>query len=178
MKRSLQHVPYGYEPPKEGNKGSLIYYDSFQDTQEADLALALEQLDKLSFKKLILYPLHEETVKRMSKEPVSAFYKREKLLNSWVEEIGRSDVIVESWDGKRKKYTPVDTALRHLTDKYPGPYFMLMSPEMANAFASFSSFEEWIVKLRLILSAEPRSLHPRLEKFKHRWDVIGKDRDM
>lgn len=173
MKRNLQHVPYGYEPPKEGVKGSLIYYDTFENIQDSDLQAALDLLDNLSFKKLILYPLHEETVKRMFKEPSSAFYKREKPLISWEKEIGRSNVVVESWEGKRKKYTPIDAALRHLTEKYPGPHFMYMSPEMANAFASFSSFEEWIVKLRLILSAKPVQLHSRLEKFSHRWDVIG-----
>ncbi|MNO01844.1 hypothetical protein D3C81_2220990 [compost metagenome] len=48
-----------------------------------------------------------------------------------------------------------------------------MTPEMAERFASYSSFEEWIVKLRLLLSEEPVHLHPRLEKFRHRWDVAG-----
>lgn len=173
MTRNLQHVPYGYEPPKEGVKGSLIFYDTFENIQESDLQVALDLLDNLSFKKLILYPLHEETVKRMFKEPTSAFHKREKPLGYWVEEIGRSNVIVESWEGKRKKYTPIDAALRHLTEKYPAPHFIYMSPEMANAFASFSSFEEWIVKLRLILTAKPDQPHPRLDKFSHRWDTVA-----
>lgn len=172
MKRNLQHVPYGYEPPKEGVKGTLIYYDIFENSSETDLNTVLELLDNLSFKKLVLYPLHEETVKRMSKEPASAFYKREKPLLAWGKEVGRSNVIIESWEGKRKKYTPMDAALRHLTEKYPAPYFIYMSPEMANAFAAFSSFEEWIVKLRLILSVKPNQLHSRLEKFRHRWDMV------
>lgn len=172
MKRNLQHVPYGYEPPKEGVKGTLIYYDTFDDTREADLTTALELLDTMSFAKLILYPLHEETIKRMSKEPASAFYKREKPLLVWEKELGRSNVIVESWEGKRKKYTPIDAALRHLTEKYSAPHFLYMSPDMANAFASFSSFEDWIVKLRLILSSNPNKLHPRLEKFRSRWDSV------
>ncbi|MFC7679347.1 hypothetical protein [Paenibacillus sp. GCM10028914] len=172
MKRNLQHVPYGYEPPKEEVKGTLIYYDTFEDTRETDLNKALEVFDNLSFKKLVLYPLHEETVKRMSKEPVSAFYKREKPLLAWEKEVSRSNVIIESWEGKRKKYTPIDTALRHLAEKYPAPHFVYMTPEMANAFASFSSFEEWMVKLRLILAAKPNQPHPRLEKFSHRWDTV------
>lgn len=90
----------------------------------------------------------------------------------WTEELNRRNVIVESWEGKRKKYTPIDAALRHLTDKYQAPHFIYMSPEMANVFASFSSFEEWIVKLRLILSSKPEQVHSRLEKFSHRWDSV------
>lgn len=172
MKRNLEHVPYGYEPPRDGVKGTLIYYDTFDDTRESDLITALELLENRSFAKLVLYPLHEETVKRMSKMPSSAFYKREKPLIAWTEEINRHNVIVESWEGKRKKYTPMDTALRHLTQKYPAPHFIYMSPEMANVFASFSSFEEWIVKLRLILSSKPSQVHSRLEKFSHRWDLV------
>ncbi|UNK16479.1 hypothetical protein MNQ98_18455 [Paenibacillus sp. N3/727] len=172
MKRNLQHVPYGYESPKEGVKGTLIYYDIFENARESDLDIAFGLLESQSFAKLVLYPLHEETVKRMSKEPASAFYKREKPLVAWTEELNRRNVIVELWEGKRKKYTPIDAALRHLTDKYQAPHFVYMSPEMANVFASFSSFEEWIVKLRLILSSKPEQVHSRLEKFSHRWDSV------
>ena len=82
-------------------------------------------------------------------------------------------VTIEGWEGKRKKYTPIEAALRHMTEKYPAPHFVYLSPEMANQFASFSSFEEWIVKVRLLLSASPGQLHPRLEKYRHRWNVSG-----
>lgn len=173
MPRNLVHVPYGYEPPKPTTKGTLIFYDPFEQVQE-DLEQAAAIREERSFSKLVLYPLHEETVRRMFKEPVSSYYKREKRLQAWVEEReGESSIVIESFESKRKKYTPIDTALRHLEEKYGSPYFLLMTPEMANAFASYSSFEEWIVKLRLILLAEPPHLHPRLEKFRHRWDVAG-----
>lgn len=171
MKRNLQHVPYGYEPPREGAKGTLIYYDTFAETSEEDLNRALKMMKERAFAKLVLYPLHEETVKRMTKQHTGAFYKREKPLLAWCEELGTPNIVVESWEGKRKKYTPVEAALRHLTEKYSAPHFVYMSPEMANTFASYASFEEWIVKLRLILTSEPEIIHPRLEKHGGRWSA-------
>lgn len=172
MPRNLEYVPYGYEPPKPTTKGTLIFYDLFEQVQE-DLEQAAAILEERSFVKLVLYPLHEETAKRMFKEPVSPYYKREKQLQEWIKDHAGSSVVIEPFESKRKKYTPIDTALRHLAEKYGSPHFLILTPEMANAFASFSSFEEWIVKLRLILLSEPPYLHPRLEKFRHRWDVAG-----
>jgi len=173
MKRDIQQVPYGYEPPVEQRKGTLVFYDSFEHTTNQELGAAAKVAMDRDFTKLVLYPLHEETVRRMSKEPVLAYHKREDRLHEWKREQGRSYITVEGLEGKRKKYTPIDSALRHITDVYPSPYFLYLTPEMANQFASFSSFEEWIVKLRLILSSSPRHVHPRLERFRHRWDVAG-----
>ncbi|OMF83494.1 hypothetical protein [Paenibacillus glucanolyticus] len=176
MPRNLVHVPYGYEPPKPATKGTLIFYDSFEQVQE-DLEQAVAILEERAFSKLVLYPLHEETVRRMFKEPVSPYYKREKRLQEWVGEREDSSVVIEAFESKRKKYTPIDTALRHLVEKYGSPHFLILTPEVANVFASFSSFEEWIVKLRLILLSEPPYLHPRLEKFRHRWDIAGEPQE-
>ncbi|GGG14259.1 hypothetical protein [Paenibacillus abyssi] len=171
MSRDIQKVTYGYEPPEEKQKGTLIFYDAFEQVTDQDLDLTVEVAESLSFAKLVLYPLHEQTVKRMSKEPVSSFYKREDRLHEWKRDRGRSIAVIESWEGKRKKYTPMDYALRHLTEKYSGPHFLYVTPETANQFASYTSFKEWIVKIRLILSSEPRLLHPLLEKYRHRWQV-------
>ena len=173
MRRDIQQVPYGYEPPVEQRKGTLVFYDSFEHITDQELQVAAKAAVDLQFTKLVLYPLHEETVRRMSKEPVLSFYKREDRLHEWKREQGRSYITVEGLEGKRTKYTPIDSALRHITEIYPSPYFLYLTPEMANQFASFSSFEEWIVKLRLLLSATPTRLHPRLEKFRHRWNVVG-----
>ncbi|WP_438349056.1 hypothetical protein ACP8HI_26520 [Paenibacillus sp. FA6] len=171
MSRNIQSVPFGYEPPEEKRKGTLIYYDTFEKTTDGELDLAVESMEHYSFDKLVLYPLHEETVRRMLKEPVSAFHKREKRLFEWRNDRGYSKVVVEGWEGKRKKYTPMDSALRLLAEKYKAPYFLYITPETADLFASFSSFEEWIVKIRLLLSSEPQELHPMLEKYQHRWTV-------
>jgi len=173
MARDIQRVPYGYEPPAEQRKGTLIYYDSFEHTTNEELEAAVQTAVDRRFTKLVLYPLHEETVRRMTKEPVLPYYKREDRLHEWKRNQGSSFITVENLEGKRKKYTPLDSALRHIADVYPSPHFLYLTPEMANLFASFSSFEEWIVKLRLLLSASPAHLYPRLKKYRHRWDVAG-----
>ncbi|WP_068783294.1 hypothetical protein [Paenibacillus phocaensis] len=174
MRQNIQ-VPFGYEPPAPSRKGSLIYYDAFEKTSDDELLRAAEEAENRKFTKLVLYPLHEETVRRMSKDPVSPLYRREDRLHAWKreQEGTRLAISVEGWEGKRKKYTPIDTALRHLTEVYPAPHFLYVTPELANQFASFSSFEEWIVKIRLVLAAEPADPHPRLVKFSHRWDLAG-----
>ncbi|WP_018752228.1 hypothetical protein [Paenibacillus sanguinis] len=174
MRQNIQ-VPFGYEPPVADRRGTLIFYDSFEHMEEAELELAAAEAVARRFVKLVLYPLHEETVRRMTKQPVSAFYRREDRLHEWKRAHGSSAVAiaVEGWEGKRKKYTPIDTALRHLTEKYPAPHFIYLTPETANQFASFSSFEGWITKVRLLLTAESADLHPRLQRFAHRWELAG-----
>ncbi|NBD24159.1 hypothetical protein [Paenibacillus glycinis] len=177
MNRIAQTVPYGYEPPADGRKGTLIVYDTFQHMADDALASAAETAAKRAFAKLVLYPLHEETVRRMTKEPVLPYHKRLDRLHDWKRgyerEHGRGaiPIVVEGLEGKRKKYTPMEAALRHLAEAYPSPLFLYLTPEMANQFAAFSSFETWIVKLRLLLASEPASPHPRLAQYRHRWDV-------
>jgi hypothetical protein len=174
MSHDIVKVPYGYEPPSDTRKGTLIYYDSFEAVTDEDLERAAKHADSYSFSKLVLYPLHEDTVRRMSREPVSAYHKREKRLFEWRRTYGGDGIVVENWEGKRKKYTPFDTAIRHLTESHPSPYFLYVTPDMANLLASFSSFETWIVKLRLILTEVPASLHPALETYRHRWSEADK----
>lgn len=172
MERKTTTVPHGYEPPaSSARKGSLIYYDDFERTGDAELDRALAYAEERSFEKLVLYPLHEETVRRLSKTPVRPYYKREDRLHEWKRVRGGGRSTVEGWEGKRKKYTPIDAALRHLADRYPAPLFLYLAPDTANAFASFSTFEAWITKLRLVLSEPPDSWHPRLEKYRHRIDL-------
>ncbi|RUS47130.1 hypothetical protein [Cohnella sp. AR92] len=171
MPANVQKVPFGYEPPEERTRGTLIFYDSFERITDEQLDRAANTAELRSFSRLVLYLLHEETWKRMSKEPVLAFHKREKKLIEWLEERGEERIDVDRWEGKRKKYTPIDYALRHLTETLPAPYFLYLTPEMANAIASFSSFEEWIVKLRLILAEMPEKPHPQLLKYRERWDL-------
>ncbi|MNI21280.1 hypothetical protein D3C73_747960 [compost metagenome] len=170
MRRNIQ-VPFGYELPQKKRKGTLFYYDSFEEATEEALEHAVAVVKDRDFEKLVLYPLHEETMRRMFRHvSISSYYKREDRLHDWKRHAGHRDVIIEGWEGKRKKYTPLEAALRHLTENYPAPYFVYVTPEMANVLASFSTFEEWITQVRLILSDRPSSLHPRLEKYRHRWD--------
>lgn len=172
MRQNIQ-VPFGYEPPQKKRKGTIIFYDSFEHISDEDLKHAASVAVDRDFEKLILYPLHEETVRRMFRnEMVTSYYRREDRLHEWKREYGNKSVFVEGFDGKRKKYTPFDSALRHLTEKYPAPYFVYVTPDMANVLASFSSFEEWIVKIRLLLTEQPDEVHPRLIKFQHRWEHV------
>ncbi|MFD0670674.1 hypothetical protein [Cohnella sp. GCM10027633] len=174
MSRDTERVPYGYEPPPEREKGTLVYYDTFEDATDDGIAAAAAFARDRSFARLVLHPIHEETAKRMFKSPVSPYYRREKLLVQWVSEFGRrGNVTIDGWEGKRKKYTPMEASLRHWTETLPGPHFLFVSPEIANSFASFSSFEEWIVRIRLVLTHEPAALHPRLAKYAHRWETAG-----
>lgn len=171
MESITERVPYGYEPPKDQPKGTLIYYDSFEHTLDEELDVAADTASERSFARFVLFPLHEETMKRMSKITVRPYYKREKRLYEWKENRGPNKVEIDGWEGKRKKYTPIEAALRHLTETLPAPHFLYLSPEIANIFASFSIFEEWIVKIRLILSSESTFLHPRLEQYRSRWET-------
>ncbi|CAM3923713.1 hypothetical protein COLU111180_14785 [Cohnella lubricantis] len=173
MSHAAERVPYGYEPPIERNRGTLIYYDSFERVSDEELDAAVETAEARSFARIVLYLIHEETVRRMSKLPAVAYHKREKRLLEWKRERGMEQAEIDGWEGKRKKYTPIDAALRHLTETLPAPHFLYLSPEMANTFASFASFEDWIVKIRLILATEPEEVHPRLERYRDRWDVAA-----
>ncbi|NUU76587.1 hypothetical protein [Paenibacillus xylanilyticus] len=170
MSGKYASVPYGYEPPPASRKGTLIFYDSFEHVTDEQLERATVAADTRSFTQLVLYPLHESTVKRMSKDGVQAYYKREDRLHDWRRDHMEFHIKVEGLEGKRKKYTPIDSALRHLTSEYPAPHFLYMTVEMANLFASFDSFKDWITKLRLLIDGQTDSLHPKLEQYAHRWE--------
>ncbi|MGC5771770.1 hypothetical protein [Paenibacillus pabuli] len=170
MSGKYTNVPYGYEPPPATRKGTLIFYDSFEHVTDEQLERAAATADTRSFEQLVLYPLHESTVKRMSRDAVQAYYKREDRLHDWRRDHPESRIRVESLEGKRKKYTPIDTALRHITAEYKAPHFLYLTVEMANQFASFDSFKDWIKEVRLIIDGDPVNLHPKLEQNTHRWE--------
>lgn len=170
MTSTYKTVPFGYEPPPASRKGTLVFYDSFEHITDEQLERAAQLAESRSFQQLVLYPLHESTVKRWSKEEVRPYYKREDRLHGWRVEHNDSRIKVEGLEGKRKKYTPMDTALRHLTDLYPAPIFLILTTDMANQFASFDSFEEWIKRLRIIIDGSPETVHPRLEQYRNRWE--------
>ncbi|OWR28875.1 hypothetical protein CDO73_16820 [Saccharibacillus sp. O23] len=173
MGRQTYQIPFGAEPAKRATKGTLIFYDSFEQIEDEQLERAANAAKARSFAHLVLYPLHEATVKRLTGETASAFYKRDDRLHEWRKEQNiMRNVSVENWDGKRKKYTPLEAALRFIEEKYPSPLFLYLTPDNANRFASFATFEEWIVRIRLVLDEAPGRLHPRLEKYRHRWDTV------
>ncbi|WP_145409490.1 hypothetical protein [Paenibacillus xylanexedens] len=170
MANSYTNVPYGYEPPAASRKGTLIFYDTFEQITDGQLEHALNLANSRAFAQLVLYPLHESTFKRMRPGSILPYFKREDRLHEWRREHSDARIRVEGLEGKRKKYTPMDTALRHIKAEYPAPHFLYLTTEMANLFASFDSFNEWIKEVRIIIDGPATELHPRLEQNKNRWD--------
>ncbi|PZE20138.1 hypothetical protein [Paenibacillus xerothermodurans] len=179
MPRQVSHVPFGYEPKseQEEHRGSLWVYDSFQAYDLQQLRTALELSERKKMAKTVFYPLHEETLRRMGVPMVAPYYHRVDTLQELLAQSEPDvDAVIERWEGRRKKYTPMDTAFRFLADKYPGPHFVYVSGEMANIMASFESFEHWIKQLRLFIrlgdTLGMSNMHPRLQKYAHRWQSV------
>lgn len=176
MARQRNMVPFGYETPIDAEKGTLFVMDSFESFGKLELYRLQVFAEHRSFARVVFYPFHEETVKRMGKKMnVRPFVTRLKEMEYLLEEISETmPMQMEKWEGKRKKYTPMDTALKHLTEKYPAPHFVYMSGEVANCFASYPVFEAWIRKLRLFIDIHEMAvpLHPQLEKYQHRWEYV------
>lgn len=179
MARTVTHVPYGYVPEKETIRGSLLVYDAFDASySEADLLKVTRWAEEHDLARVILYPLHEQTLRRMESKSsglAEPYHVRLKRLEELCEQLTSIDIPVEidEWERKRKKYTPVETALEFLTDKYKGPHFLGLSGVMANRFATYKSYEHWIRQIRLLIWAEePFHAHPLLVKYENRWDTI------
>ncbi|MBP1153399.1 MULTISPECIES: hypothetical protein [unclassified Paenibacillus] len=176
MARDNVQVPFGYEPPdpRGEQRGSLWVYDSFEEYTEQDLAKVLELADRRKMAKTIFYPIHEETLRRMVKGTFLPYYRRVEALQAMLEDAESDlDVVIERFESKRKKYTPVDMAFRFLEEKYEGPFFIYVTGDTANLLASYDSFELWIKKLRLFIAGEgTQGMHPQLLKYENRWDRV------
>ncbi|MFD0697008.1 hypothetical protein ACFQZT_23340 [Paenibacillus sp. GCM10027628] len=174
MARDQIKVPFGYEPPVQARKGTLLNFETFEDWMEADIeALALWASER-KFVRAIFYPQHEETLRRMGIPCELPYHARVKQLESSLKQTQHSAVHLEvdTWEGKRKKYTPLDTSLNFLTDKYPGPYFVAMSDRYVNLFVTYPSFREWIKKARLVIFTRYGvPLHEMLHEYSERWEV-------
>jgi hypothetical protein len=178
MARHTSNVPFGYEPEIEGHgaRGSMWVYDSFEACSKQELVRIVGWAKRKEMKQVVLYPLHEETLRRMGEREASSFYRRADGLEALLEQVEQSvETVIDRFEARRKKYTPMDLAFRFLEEKYDGPYFVYVTMEMANKIAAFDSFEAWIRKLRLFvdmkLSANT-ALHPRLQAAAHRWEAV------
>jgi hypothetical protein len=179
MARHASKVPFGYEPENEqaGARGSLWVYDGFHDFGMPQLQRVVKWAQLKTIAKLVLYPLHEQTLRRMGMPEAEPYHRRVDRLEALLEQAEPDvDAVIDRWEGRRKKYTPMDTAFRFLAEKYRGPHFVYITGQMANAMASFDTFEEWIKKLRLYIDLEsggsPSELHPRLQAYSRRWDKV------
>jgi len=176
MARDNIKVPFGYEPEEEKVKGTFIAYGPFQTVRGGEVEDILGLASTRGFKRVVFYPIHEETGKRMGWPDLEAYHRRVDALEEVLEASAGGAAIpwnVDHWEGKRKKYTPIETALRFLTEKHPAPYFLWMHEETAAKFATYASFEEWIRKVRLLV-APPygNKLPPKLEEYGSRWEYV------
>jgi len=180
LARQPSKVPFGYEPDdrRKGSRGTLWIYDSFEAFGLQQLIPLIETAERRTLAKLVFYPLHEETLRRMGVRHAAPYYRRTMALEALLEQVEtRLDIAVDHWEGRRKKYTPVDTAFRYLAEKYAGPHFVWVTAETANKLAGFDSFEGWIKKVRLWIDASGTGgrmpeLHPRLQAAANRWDAV------
>ena len=178
--RTPRVVPFGYEPPEGRRKGALVVYDAFDSEENgAFLDTAAAAADRLRFATLVLYPIHEETLRRMTKSaPFERFAFRLDRLHDWKRKRGPTsdfDIAVDNWEGKRKKYTPIDAALRHIAEQYRPPHFLFLAPPTANLFASYDSFGDWITRIRLLIADPPAEAHPMLERHRSEERRVGKE---
>lgn len=177
MARQREMVPYGYQPSERLNKGTLFVIDSFEKYTLSSLSSLYRFSEERSFARVVLYPLHEQTLKRMGVEVDGPYFHRVREVKEAIDEMGAERwITIDEWEGKRKKYTPLDTSLRSLTERYEGPHFVYWNDDYANRFAGYASFEEWIRKLRMfIVKKIPHSLHPMLRKYEHRWEWVREE---
>lgn len=137
--------------------------------------LLAEWAERRMLSRIVLYVPHEETLKRMGVRFPAPLYRREDALRDIA---GRLNVSVrldiDVWERKRKKYTPMDTALRYMGEHYGAPHFLGLSGAYANRFASYHGFADWIRKIRLVI-AESAAFrpHPLLLRHEKRWNRIG-----
>ncbi|AEO93315.1 gp44 [Bacillus phage G] len=173
MARKNIKVDFGYQ---EDNtfKGSVFIVDKFEDSINCHLERIIKTLDERDFEKVVLYPLHENTLKRMNIDVSKKYFSRLDDLENLVSNVKTYiPVSIDKLDGKRKKYTPLDFILNHLTEKHKKPYFVCLSKDIANKFASYSSFDTWIKEVRLIIAEDVTlALHKNLEKNSKRIEFI------
>lgn len=187
MDRFPEKVPFGYEPPAETAKGTLFIYDSFAtdggENEEPDgplgpngLRRLLEWAEKRFLSHVVLYVPHEETLKRMGVRDPQPLHEREDALRETSRTLDAAVRLdIDVWERKRKKYTPMDTALRHMTERYAAPYFIGLSGGFANRFASYPKFATWIRRVRLVAAvSKPEAFrpHPLLIKYRHRCTLL------
>lgn len=177
MSRQRLMVPYGYQPLEREEKGTLLVIDSFEQYPLSSLSSLYEFSVDRGFVQVVLYPLHEQTLKRMGVSNGSPYFHRVRTIRESLGDMGLETwATIDEWEGKRKKYTPLDTSLRSLTERYEGPHFVYWTKDYANRFASYSSFEQWIRKLRMfIVKKTAHSLHPMLSKYEHRWEWVKEE---
>lgn len=174
MARNRIMVPFGYEPIETNIKGTIFVLDSFNDINPKELERILELTDSRDFDKVIFYPQHEQTLKRMGIDTFYPYHQRVKSLERELKDINSNVYFeVDKWEGKRKKYTPIETSIAFLTEKHKGPYFLYLNVEMANKFIEYKSFEGLIKNVRLIIKSDSSNrVSHKFDKYQSRIEII------
>ncbi|OEH86614.1 hypothetical protein BHU72_10180 [Desulfuribacillus stibiiarsenatis] len=173
-RRNIQ-VPFGFEAPDDSDfKGIVFVMDSFEGMTLQGMQKLVAIADERRFNKLVLYPQNEQTLKRLGIKEETPYYKRIDQLKDLIEEAGATGLVtIDQWEGKRKKYTPIDTAVDFLTSKHEGPYFLCVYTTLANQMIAFTSFQTLIKQVRVLIMNDGK--HPLREEWnawQHRWDLI------
>jgi hypothetical protein len=174
MAKRSNLVDYGHKEGEAVEKGTLFVLDSFEEFTEEDLAKIVELAETRRFTKIVLFPHNEKTLRTMGEEGVSAFHARVKNLAYLAYDSPSSlPIVVDKWEEKRKKYTPMELIVRYFEESYRAPYFLYLSDRYANIFSTFASFEECIKKVRLVID-QKHGLLPtsRLDDYQNRWDYV------
>jgi hypothetical protein len=167
-------MPYGYEPELQTTKGTVLALGVFDDPLEEHVPQLAELAVERAFARLVFVPQHDETLRRMKLPAAHPYYERVRELKAWIAGSGSAiKMSIDEWEGKRQKYTPLDALLRFVTDKYEAPHVVALSGSYANAFASYSSFDEWIRRVRLLVITDRGfAPHPKLADRESRWDAV------
>lgn len=176
MAKDNIQVPYGYEPPVENKKGTLVVYDHFADVHPSGLAEVYRFAQERGFVRIVFYPIHELTASRMGITGLAPYHQRSRMLAESMEAAEKATgcsipALVDSWEGKRKKYTPVEAALTFLTEKHSGPYFLWLPEQLAAKWAGYASFSQWIRRIRLVIGPPYGfPMPPVAHEYQNRWE--------
>jgi hypothetical protein len=175
MAKQRRMVEYGYEEQDElQEKGTLVVLDVFHDTTAAEVEKILAIAEAKKFVKVVFFPHNDKTLSSMGLRDAPPYYKRVQHLEGLLDEISSPMAVrIDTWEDKRKKYTPMELILRYLAETYRAPFFLYLTDGYANHFATFASFEACIKSVRLLI--DPKygvPAHPRLTAFENRWDYV------
>lgn len=166
-KKQKMHATFGDERTMNEVKETLLFYGVFDELDEELLARIVEVAEERGSHRLVLYPFHDATLRRMGVEGVPPYHRRVKILEEWLEEdLSDVEIDIDRWDGKRKKYTPVEASVRFIMEKHGGRLTLVLTTEMANRLVGYHSFDEISEKVGIIVF-DDGGLSPRFREYEH-----------
>jgi hypothetical protein len=96
MARSQIKVPFGYEPPKVSVKGSVFVFDTFEDWTSENMRMLTDWATERKFARIVLYPQHEETLRKMGITAHVPYYERVKQIEMLIQEQDLENLVQDS----------------------------------------------------------------------------------